>query len=287
MRPAATLAFLAILGSLGDALKIADDLDFNLELIKHQPCTYRKDRAKWDRKLEFEGGTERSGPKLKAREEEGPNCYSIGGKVQVFKEFKGDFSIYLELKSTANKRQVPESCKDQKPDGCGGFGSCLYCNACETFAQNVGVKAELLLNGKQIKCGEGLSPGIYDNLELLFCLPSINNILVSQGFSIETFKTLIQSEDGQSLRSMGIFATVYVFDTDISEKMQTQAKIERVYRQSKPSLFQDEPLPPEVYWSLPFNKMIREQRDFVACHKLYGNVKITPLAPPTVSGRTG
>uniref|UniRef100_A0A1I7ZKW0 Uncharacterized protein n=1 Tax=Steinernema glaseri TaxID=37863 RepID=A0A1I7ZKW0_9BILA len=285
MHSASALIVLVALGALGDAIRIADDLDFNLELIKHQPCTYRKDRAKWTQKLEFEGGTERSGPKLQARESAGPNCYSIGGRVQVFEEFKGEFSIYLEIKSTVNKRQVPESCKDQKADGCGGFGSCLYCNACETFGQNVGVKAELLLNGKQIKCGDGLAPGVYDNLELLFCLPSINDILVSQGLSVETFKTLIQSEDGRSLRSMGIFATVYIFDTDVSDKMKTQAQIERVYRQSKPSLFQDEPLPPEVYWKLPFNKIIHEQRDFVACHKLYGNVKITPLT--AVSGRTG
>ncbi|PIO65978.1 hypothetical protein TELCIR_12324 [Teladorsagia circumcincta] len=36
----------------------------------------------------------------------------------------------------------------------------------------------------------------------------------------------------------------------------------------------DEPLPADVYWSLPFNMMIKNQQVFVACHKIYGNLKI-------------
>jgi hypothetical protein len=75
---------------------------------------------------------------------------------------------------------------------------------------------------------------------------------------------------------MGIFATVYVFDTDVSQKMQIQQKIEAAYRRDRKSFFQNEPLPPEKYWSLPFNLMIKEKRSFVACHKIYGNVNIRP-----------
>ncbi|EPB77868.1 hypothetical protein ANCCEY_03044 [Ancylostoma ceylanicum] len=37
---------------------------------------------------------------------------------------------------------------------------------------------------------------------------------------------------------------------------------------------EDEPLPADVYWSLPFNMMIKNQQVFVACHKIYGNLKI-------------
>lgn len=56
--------------------------------------------------------------------------------------------------------------------------------------------------------------------------------------------------------------------------MQKQIKIENIYRKSKRTLFQNELLPPEVYWTLPFNKIIKEQETFVACHKIRGNVKI-------------
>lgn len=41
------------------------------------------DKAKWERKLEFEGGTDKTGPAL--RQKVGSdNCYRIGGRVQVF-----------------------------------------------------------------------------------------------------------------------------------------------------------------------------------------------------------
>ncbi|CAJ0609713.1 unnamed protein product [Cylicocyclus nassatus] len=254
------------------AIEIGDDLSFQLDLIKHQPCN-RGSNAKWTKKLEFESGTDKKGPKLEPIADR-PNCYTIGGKVDVLEDFHGEFSIYLELRNTASKRQVPESCVKQGADGCGGFGSCLYCNACKTFGDNIGVQAQLLLDGNPIKCSDGLAKGTYNNLKLAFCLPKMEDILRSQGLTKETFLQLVRSDDGQSVRSMGIFATVYIFDTDVSKQMQTQARIESVYRKTKKSFFKDEPLPADVYWSLPFNMMIKNQQVFVACHKIYGNLKI-------------
>nr|CAD2189937.1 unnamed protein product [Meloidogyne enterolobii] len=229
-----------------------DEFELNLQLIKHQPCAFRQDKSKWERK-----------------------CYSIGGKVTVYSEFKGEFSIYLELRSSANKKQVPEQCNNRREDGCGGFGSCLYCDACQTLETNKELKAQLLLDGKPLSCGEGVKPGIYENMELAFCLPNADEMLKSQGLTKETFKSLIQSEDGgNNVHSLGVFATIYVFDRDVRKLMQTQQKVENVYRKSKKSLFKDEPLPPDVYWSLPFNSLIKEQRAFVVCHKIFGNVQI-------------
>lgn len=133
------------------------------------------------------------GPKLVQNVNQ-PNCYSIGGKVTVYSEFKGDFSIYLELRTSANKKQVPESCSNQREDGCGGIGSCLYCNACETIITSKSLKAEILLDGKPISCGSGLKPGVYDNLELVFCLPDLDEMLKSQGLNKEIFKSIIHNE---------------------------------------------------------------------------------------------
>lgn len=258
--------------SLSNALELGDDLSFQLDLIKHQPCN-RGPNAKWTKKLEFESGTDKMGPKLDPVPDR-PNCFTIGGKVDVLEDFRGEFSIYLELRNTASKKQVPESCVKQGNDGCGGFGSCLYCNACKTFGDNIGVQAQLLLDGSPIKCADGLSKGTYNNLKLAFCLPKLEEILRTQGLTKETFLQLLRSDDSQSVQKMGIFATVYIFDTDVSKQMQTQARIESVYRKTKKSFFKDEPLPADVYWSLPFNMMIKNQQVFVACHKIYGNLKI-------------
>ncbi|KAF7632938.1 hypothetical protein Mgra_00007640 [Meloidogyne graminicola] len=255
-----------------------DEFELNLQLIKHQPCAYRPDKSKWERKVEFEAGNEKEGPKLIPRANE-TNCYSIGGKVTVYSEFKGEFSIYLELRSSANKKQVPEQCNNRREDGCGGFGSCLYCDACQTLETNKELKAQLLLNGKPISCGEIVKPGTYENMELAFCLPNADEMLKSQGLTKETFRSLIQSDGGNNIHSLGVFATIYVFDRDVRKLMQTQQKVEAVYRKSKKSLFRDEPLPPDVYWSLPFNSLIKEQRAFVVCHKIFGNVQIRTQQP--------
>ncbi|WKY14976.1 hypothetical protein Q1695_000471 [Nippostrongylus brasiliensis] len=298
-----SLALLPFVVCLGRAIELGDDINFQLDLIKHQPCN-RGANAKWTKKLEFESGTDKVGPKLEPIPNR-PNCYTIGGKVDVLEDFRGEFSIYLELRNTASKKQVPESCVKQNADGCGGFGSCLYCNACKTFGDNVGVQAQLLLDGNPIKCSDGLNKGTYDNLKLAFCLPKMEDILHTQGLTKETFLQLIRNDDTQTVQKMGIFATVYIFDTDVSKQMQTQARIESVYRKTKKSFFKfdvtasansfipratatlpfivtpiavksqqlnqssewiilhmnaDEPLPADVYWSLPFNMMIKNQQ---------------------------
>ena len=134
---------------------------------------------------------------------------------------------------------------------------------------------QLLLDGQPIKCGDSLPPNTYDNLELEFCLPDADAILESQGLTRENFKSLVASEvraptrrprataarfqDGSSLRSMGIFATIYVFDTDQSAKMVVQQKIESAYKKDRKSLFSNEPIPAEKYWAMPFARVSRKQ----------------------------
>jgi hypothetical protein len=54
-----------------DSLKIDDDeFELNLQLIKHQPCPFKPEKSKWERKLEFEAGTDQMGPKLLPRPNE-------------------------------------------------------------------------------------------------------------------------------------------------------------------------------------------------------------------------
>lgn len=70
----------------------------------------------------------------------------------------------------------------------------LYCNACEVFGSSIGVKAQLLVDGKNIKCGDSLPAGVYDNIKLLFCLPPVEDILKTQGLTRDSFLSLVRSE---------------------------------------------------------------------------------------------
>lgn len=70
----------------------------------------------------------------------------------------------------------------------------LYCDACNTLGSTIGVTAQLLNNGENLECKSGLSPGIYDSIELAFCLPPVEEILKTQGLNRESFLSLVQSE---------------------------------------------------------------------------------------------
>uniref|UniRef100_A0A0N4ZQJ1 Uncharacterized protein n=1 Tax=Parastrongyloides trichosuri TaxID=131310 RepID=A0A0N4ZQJ1_PARTI len=280
------------------SVNIDEEFNVELELIKHQPCAYSKEKSKWNKKIEFEKGTDNSGPKL-VKISSSPPCYSLTGTVKVHETFRNPFSIYLELRTSTNRKQLPEPCRKRPKDGCGGIGSCLYCNACQhlsndnnenkSVSDQIGslVKAKLLMNGKSLGCDTVLDVGNYDNIQLAFCLPTIDEILVSQGLSIEEFKTYFLSDDDNSKtsknlyhQSIPLFATVYIFDINVKEHMLAQMKVEKLYKEkqkktSKKCFFCDNNLPSDVYWNLPFNKLISDNKEHVACHKIYGNIKIS------------
>ncbi|PAV86574.1 hypothetical protein WR25_12977 [Diploscapter pachys] len=260
-----------LLTNFVSALDFHDELSFQLDLIKHQPCVHSQ-KSKWHKKIEFEAGNANGGPKLETVQGK-DNCFKIGGKVQIHEDITGELSIFVEIRNSPNRKQVPEMCQKQPETGCGGIGSCLYCNVCKNFDE-LAVEAQLLLDGKPVKCTDGLKKGIYENIHLQFCLPKMEEILKSQGLSKETFLQLIQGENENSLRATGVFATVYLFDSDVSKQMSTQARVVSVYRKTKKSLFKNEQLPAEVYWSLPFNQMIATQQPYIACHKIYANLKV-------------
>uniref|UniRef100_A0A0N5BCZ2 Uncharacterized protein n=1 Tax=Strongyloides papillosus TaxID=174720 RepID=A0A0N5BCZ2_STREA len=292
------VVFLIFWSFLRYSASLGSDGDFkvDLELIKHQPCAYSREKSKWNKKIEFQKGTDKSGPKL-IQISASPPCYSLTGTVKVHETFRNPFSIYLEIRTSTNKKQLPEPCRKRQKDGCGGIGSCLYCNACEHLSSNGNdktndqlgslVKAKLLMDDKPMDCDTVLEPGTYNNIQLAFCLPTIDEILVSQGLTKEEFKTYIFSdEDGTktstnpSHHSIPLFATVYIFDINVKENMIAQMKVEKLYKEeakanSKKNLFSDNNLPSSVYWNLPFNKIIHDNQEHVACHKIYGNVKIS------------
>ncbi|CEF62038.1 Hypothetical protein SRAE_1000031400 [Strongyloides ratti] len=281
-------------------ISLSSDNDFkvDLELIKHQPCAYNKEKSKWNKKIEFQKGTDKSGPKL-VKISNQPPCFSLTGIVKVHETFRNPFSIYLEIRTSTNKKQLPEPCRNRQKDGCGGIGSCLYCNACEHLSNDIKnettnqlgslVKAKLLMDNKPMNCDTILEPGTYDNIQLAFCLPTLDEILISQGLTKEEFKTYIFSDDdgtknlgNPSFHSIPLFATVYIFDINVKEHMIAQMKVEKLYKEkeeksSKKCFFCDSSLPSNVYWNLPFNKIILENKEHVACHKIYGNVKISKV----------
>uniref|UniRef100_A0A915PX97 Uncharacterized protein n=1 Tax=Setaria digitata TaxID=48799 RepID=A0A915PX97_9BILA len=255
-----TLPFTLILTSAKvlHAIQVGNNTRFNIEILRHNPCHYVEGISNWNRSLEFESGDYKRGPQLREQPDK-PGCYIVAGRMDVTREFKSDFSVYTELRTSASRRKVgkkqsrwgtlltfanicisrnqtfqpAEPCINQQPDGCGGYGSCLYCDTCNKLNSITSMKIELLSNGEKLNCETRLSPGIYDDIQLSFCLPQME-ALKTEGLGGESFLSLL-----------GLGMT-------------------------------NESLPADIYWSLPFNEMIKNEKLFVACHNIHGNVEINP-----------
>lgn len=71
---------------------------------------------------------------LKEDKARGPGCYTINGPVIVKKEITGDVQIYTQVRF--GTKATPEPCQNADSKGCGGSGSCVYCDVC-TNAKNI------------------------------------------------------------------------------------------------------------------------------------------------------
>ncbi|VBB34489.1 unnamed protein product, partial [Acanthocheilonema viteae] len=81
-----------------------------------------KSYSKWNRSLEFESSDGKKSPYLNAQPGKS-GCYVISGRTKVFREFRANFSVYVELRTSASRQKPAEPCINQQPNGCGGLGS--------------------------------------------------------------------------------------------------------------------------------------------------------------------
>ncbi|GMT03795.1 hypothetical protein PENTCL1PPCAC_25969, partial [Pristionchus entomophagus] len=246
-----------------------------LDLIRHQGCSWKKS-ASWNRKLEFQGGSNKAGAQLE-KVEGHAGCYSMHGKVTVHEDVTDEILIFLSVSTTGDTSRPPDVCRDAHPEtGCGGIGSCLYCRPCESLGGLSKVLgAQLIVNGKVAGC-EPLRKGVYDDVELRFCLPNVQSLLEWQGISEKAIDNILaaSSLDGNGIPKLSLFVTVYVFDKDVRSLLTSQRKLEERIKKMK-HVEADDQLDTTTYWNLPFNQMIKNQQKFIGCHKLYGTVTIS------------
>ncbi|GMT34727.1 hypothetical protein PFISCL1PPCAC_26024, partial [Pristionchus fissidentatus] len=246
-----------------------------LDLVRHQGCSWKKSGS-WNRKLEFQGGSKGAGAQL-SKVEGHAGCYSMNGRVTVHEDVDEELLIYLSVSTTGDTARPPDVCRDaDKETGCGGIGSCLYCRPCESLGGLSKVLgAQLIVDGKVAGC-EPLKKGVYDTVELRFCLPNIQSLLQWQGISEKAIDNILAAStvDGNGIPKLSLFVTVYVFDKDVKSLLVSQRKLEERIKKMK-HVEADDQLDTTTYWNLPFNQMIKSQQQFIGCHKLYGTVTIS------------
>jgi len=173
-----------------------------LKIIKHQPCTGKPSVGERIRFPNLEHAP------LQKDSSRGDGCYTINGPVRVEKSISGTVQIYSDVRF--GTKAPPEPCRNADSQGCDGYGSCVYCDACSS-AKNVDKTSFGLdwTGGKSLDCDKGLPSGNYNDIDIKFCLPTKDDVLKSEA---------IDSSFWDEYASGGhmFFVTIYLFDQKVN-----------------------------------------------------------------------
>jgi len=267
-----------------------------LDVVKHASCKTRSEGG-WQPSIVFSDS--RDAPLVPDRNEVG--CYSIEGDVAVYKRITSKMQIYVEIRNKPDQTSRPEPCYQPNiTTGCGGFGSCVYCDDCKSLQSEHAqiAKVRLTSHGKPLECNDSaLDVGKHTDIKLSFCMPSKSQFLSAAGIDENVFSDIVDARGDSSQSRHGVFMNIYVYDTDISAKArqerqyldkstnerdqllrsqfllrQSNAKNAGVpFNEPPPLMGQPLELTDDQYATLPLHKTVVNQ-DYIACHKVYGNL---------------
>uniref|UniRef100_A0A915IN42 Uncharacterized protein n=1 Tax=Romanomermis culicivorax TaxID=13658 RepID=A0A915IN42_ROMCU len=137
----------------------------------------------------------------------GAGWYKLGGTVTVNENIEGPVYVYVESRN--GTQAEPIECLNAK-NGCGGVGSCIYCDICQSFKDDkASGKVELLNKGERLSCDKPLKPGIYNDVALYFQTPNLDEFLRSQKIDRKAWNDLVGK------KGTTIYLSIYVFNEDI------------------------------------------------------------------------
>lgn len=185
------------IASAGDSNK------FRLKVISHKPCLSKGTPNEYIRFPDLSQAPVVEDPRR------GPGCYLIDGPITVKQYLTGTVQVYNELKMSA--QSAPATCSGADSSNCGGYGSCVYCDPCDV-AEKISAKSSAMVQlepkngGKSFDCKRGVKPGVYTNMRLSFCLPTVEEAQKSNAFTDDDIQTYL---GGGKM----VFSTVYIFNS--------------------------------------------------------------------------
>ncbi|VDM60647.1 unnamed protein product [Angiostrongylus costaricensis] len=111
---------------------------------------------------------------------QGHKCFRMsGGRVDIYPPgLSGLKKYYVHLETRIGIHGKPERCVNADKNGCGGIGSCVHCDICETMGGSLKNFVQIFQGNRPAQCSkEGLKPGSYTDLSLRVCLPTKNELL--------------------------------------------------------------------------------------------------------------
>jgi len=176
-----------------------------LKILKHQPCLSKSPPNEYIRFSSLAKAPVVADP------QRGDGCYSIQGPVSVKKSIKGTVQVYVEGKSGV--KSPIEKCTGADSQGCGGFGSCVYCDICSGMkdieSKTSGFIRVDMGNGKSFDCDNGVNAGNYTDGKLSFCMPTKSEFLDAEGIGEDVWNA---NGDGGHTFMM----TIYLFNKAVN-----------------------------------------------------------------------
>ncbi|KAL3103202.1 hypothetical protein niasHS_002388 [Heterodera schachtii] len=155
------------------------DAEISIKIERHFPCSAASGPKKENLIIKFPSYKSTGVAFKEEKDDAGHKCFQMGGgKVEVYAPgLDGNKKYYVHVETRIGIHGKPERCVNPDKEGCGGIGSCVHCDICQTiggFRQFI----QIFKGDKPAECSaKGLPPGTYDNLSLKVCLPSKDELL--------------------------------------------------------------------------------------------------------------
>jgi len=176
-----------------------------LQILKAQPCLTHS--PPWER-IRF---SPLAKAPLTPDTSRGDGCYQMLGPVSVRKPIQGTVQFYVEGRSGI--KSPIEKCTGADSHGCGGFGSCVYCDVCSSMKEieksTSGYVHVEMGGGKPFDCDNGLQAGNYTDIKFLLGMPTKSEFLDAEGISEDIWNS---NGDGGHTFMM----TIYVFNKAVN-----------------------------------------------------------------------
>ncbi|CAI4226270.1 unnamed protein product [Auanema sp. JU1783] len=154
--------------------------EINVKIERHFPCSANSGPKKENLLIKFPSYKTAGVEFHEETNAQGHKCFRMsGGNVEVFGAgLSGDKKYYVHLETRIGIRGKPERCVNADANGCGGIGSCVHCDICQTMGGSLKNFVQIFKGNKPAQCSsQGLAPGNYDDLSLRVCLPTKNELL--------------------------------------------------------------------------------------------------------------
>ncbi|EYC24875.1 hypothetical protein Y032_0013g2151 [Ancylostoma ceylanicum] len=128
--------------------------DISVRIERHFPCSASSGPKKENLLIKFPSYKTAGVEFHEETNAQGHKCFRMsGGKVEVFPPgLSGSKKYYVHLETRIGIHGKPERCVNADSNGCGGIGSCVHCDICQTMGGSLKNFVQIFQGNKPAQC---------------------------------------------------------------------------------------------------------------------------------------